>query len=230
MELHIYGLVIGVGIVVAMTVAERVGGGRVPVWEVFWYMVLPALIAARLYHVVDKWDYYQENIWQIGELMNGGLAIWGAVAGGVGGLYVYSRLRARKMESKVTEEFFMAADVMGLVAPLAQAIGRWGNYANQELWGRAAEGLPWERHPLFLYESVMNLILFVILMFVYHRRVRGSTFGSYLLGYGLIRVILEPLREESFVVGEVRVAQLVGMIAILLGVMILWRKGRKVWR
>lgn len=226
---HLYGAIIGLGIVIAMSVAEKVTGGKLRIWEAFWWMVLPALLGARLYHVSDKWEYYSQDLARIFDLSAGGLAIYGAIAGAFVGLLLYSYLRAKKIDGRVQEEFFIMGDIYALVAPLAQSVGRWGNYVNGELWGVEAVGLPWRNHPLFLYESVLNLFLFLILLIVYRRKVRGSTFGGYLIGYGVIRITLEPLRQEVFRLGEISVAQAFGVGAIILGLVILLRESRFVW-
>jgi phosphatidylglycerol:prolipoprotein diacylglycerol transferase len=223
MQIHWYGLVVGVGVMIAMTVAERVSSGRVPVWEAFWYMLVPGLVGTRVYHVADQWVYYQDNLGEIIKLWQGGMGIWGGVIGAILGLWLYGYLRAKKLETKITEEVFMAADIFGLVAPLAQALGRWGNLANDELWGVNGE-------PLFVYESGLNLMLFGLLLALYRRQLRGGTFGSYLLGYGVIRIALEPMRVESWQWGSWGAAEWLGLTAATVGIMILARKGRKVWQ
>lgn len=228
--LNLYGLIVGVGIAIAMTVAERVSaksgsafGGRLPLWEAFWYMAVPGLVGARLYHVIHEWEYYQANLDQVLAVWNGGMGIWGGILGALAGLLMFSFLRARREDTRMVEEFFILADIFGLAAPLSQSIGRWGNWFNQELWGTG-------ELPLFFYESFLNILLFAVLLVVYRREVRGSTFGGYLVGYGMIRIVLEPLREVSWDWGTWGAAQWFGLTAIAVGVMILFRKGHKIWR
>ncbi len=232
MSLHIYGLLIGIAIVVGLSVAERVArasGHQIDVWDPLWWMATPAVAGARAYHVVDKWSYYAQNPLEIIDIAAGGLAIYGAIFGAVLGLLAYLKAKSKNTEVVVFEEFFVFGDVYALVLPLAQAIGRWGNYVNGELWGVATTGTPWEYHPLFLYESVLNLALFVILILMYRRKVRGSTLGGYLVGYGVIRIVLEPLRQESFRAGGVAVAQLLGVLFVIIGILILVRRKREIW-
>lgn len=223
MELNLYGVAVGVGIVVAMSLIEKIAEGRLPVWEGFWYMLVPAVVGARVYHVIDEWSYYQDDWGRVVAVWQGGLGIWGAIGGAIVGLSIFAYLRARKLETKLTEEFFILGDVFALAAPLAQALGRWGNYFNRELGGKGEV-------PLYLLESGLNLALFMVLLLVYRRKIRGSTLGGYLLGYGLIRIVLEPLRVESFEWRGWGVAQWFGLTAVVLGLMILKRKVRRVWQ
>jgi|GEM_PF-651823 phosphatidylglycerol---prolipoprotein diacylglyceryl transferase len=227
--MHWYGLIIGIGMAVAISVAERVSKGKLPLWSGLWYMIVPGIVGARMYHAIDQWEYYMTNSNELILIQNGGLGIWGGIIGAILGLVVFAMIRAKRMEVKFAEEFFLLADIFALVAPLGQAIGRWGNYANDELWGVASGGSIWDKQPIFLYESVLNIILFGVLYMMYKRRVRGSTFGGYLVGYGLIRVMLEPLRQNNWVVGEMAVAAVVGVGMMILGGIILVRRERKVW-
>ena len=206
------------GLVVGERVMKLRGEESGVLMELLWWVLVPGVVGARSYHVIDQWQYYQGDWNRIVAVWNGGLGIWGGIFGGAVGLMVFLWLRVKKMEKKVGEEFLILSDVLVLVSSLAQAIGRWGNYVNQELMST------------WVYESILDLILFVILLVVYKREgVHGSTFGSYLVGYGIIRIILEPLRVESWVIGEVVIAQMVGLVSVVLGVLILIRKKRKVW-
>lgn len=242
MSFNLYGFLIGVGVVVGVGVASKMLEGRGEnggvVWEGLWWMVVPGLVFARLYHVMGYWDYYRENLGLIPQVWLGGLGIFGAVIGGLLGLLVFSILHARKEDRKAEEAFFMFADAIVLGLNLAQVIGRWGNYFNEEIyggqtslpWGIQIEGLEGQYHPLFLYESVFDLILFVVLVMVYRGSFgRGSTFGSYLIGYGLIRFFLEWLRVDVWKVGDVVVAQVMSLIFVVVGVLILRRRHAKIY-
>jgi len=234
---HIYGLLIGVGVVVALVLAVKLmkngDDAKNMVLEAVWWMLLPGIVGARLYHVIDQWQYYRENLILIVQPWLGGLGIFGGVAGGVAGLFAFSLFHARREEKKIEEIFYAIADVVSMGASIAQAIGRWGNYFNRELYGKETS-LPWgmwvdgksgRYHPLFIYESVLDLILFVILLSVYKGSgKRGSTFGSYLIGYGIIRGVLEYLRVESWAIGGIPVAQAMSVVFIVSGVFVLSRK------
>lgn len=193
---HIYGLIVGLAIVVGWRVAESI---EPRVSKVAPWVILFGLLGARLYHVIDLWEYYGQNLWQIAAIWNGGLGIYGAIIGGGVGLWI------GRGDMKI-----LGAIVTGL--PLAQAVGRWGNYFNDELWGRNHE-------PLFLYESILDLALFVYIQ-KFSLRVRV---GIYLVGYGLIRLVLEPLKPGAWWVGYV-----ISGILVVTGVVSLFFNKR--WR
>lgn len=181
---HLYGLIVGVAIVSAWSVAERIEpriNKTAP-----WVLVF-GILGARAYHVIDLWEYYQADTPGVLRIWEGGLGILGGIVGGGVGYWLGTRNQERGIRWNQ-----LSAIVTGL--PLAQAIGRWGNLANDELWGRGGQ-------PLFLYESVMDLILFGIL---WSKKPRGrtprQTVATYLVGYGLIRLLLEGLRVNPWVV------------------------------
>ena len=188
MMFHLYGLIVGIGIVAGWSVAEKI---EPRVNRVLPYVLGFGIVGARLYHVVDQWGYYGQHLWQIIELWKGGLGIFGGVVGGIVGLVIYQQT------NKLTRDQIwkiLAASVTGL--PIGQAIGRWGNLVNNELWGRNHE-------PLFLYESGLDLALFCLIWQI--RRIRQienrAIVGVYLVGYGLIRLILEPLKPNPWWLG-----------------------------
>ena len=214
---HPYGFVSGIAILAgwqaSLWLAKR---RKIPVQLIeglFWWVVIGGIIGARLYHVIDKWkDIYSLNPQSAFYVWNGGLGIWGAIGGGVIGLLGYWVI---KLQMKIN--FFVLVDVVMFGVPLGQAIGRWGNFFNNEIVGRNGE-------PLFLYESGLSFVLFVILVKLVKLEKFGKEFGNiagaYLIGYGLIRFLLEPLRPEAIVwkIGIMPTASLVSMVAILIGI------------
>ena len=163
------------GIFVAMKEAERRGENPDDMLNMMVIALPLAILGARLYHVASSWDFYSQNpslilaIWKT----SGGLGIYGVMAGGALGIYIFTRWR------KV--DILRWMDIIAPSIALGQAIGRWGNYFNQELYGMPTD-LPWgiyidptrriygfeqfsHFHPLFLYESVLNFIGFLILFF-----------------------------------------------------------------
>lgn len=235
---HIYGLLIGIGIVLGFEAAKKLGLKRsIPekiIDEILWWAVIPALIGARLYHVIDKWQMiYRFNPISVLYVWNGGLGIWGGVMGGMIGLFIYWKW---KLKGKVN--LLDLADCGALGLPLGQAIGRLGNFFNQELYGRATT-LPWgivinnlqgKYHPLFAYEALLNLGLFAILIKTSGKKIKpGILFGVYLIGYGVIRTLLEPLRPAGSVweIGGIPTAIIVSLTAVVIGIGLICRVSRK---
>jgi phosphatidylglycerol:prolipoprotein diacylglycerol transferase len=203
---HLYGFLVGLGILSGFWVASRFAGKfeitSSDVWDGLWWMFIPGIIGARLYHVLDFWEYYRENLRLIPEIWTGGLGIFGAVLGGLLGLWFFARRR------KIP--FFALTDLLAFGLPVGQAIGRWGNFFNQELYGKPFDMIqgsppffaisikPESRlsgfeeytyfHPVFLYESVYSILVFGLLLWLWRvrggRLVSGSYFSLYLVLYG----------------------------------------------
>lgn len=205
-QFHGYGLIVGVAVVVAWGWAEREAKIRKmelkEIEEVGWWMVGMGLVGARLYHVVDYWSYYATEWVRVFYVWQGGLGIWGAIGGGAVGAVIGTKMNLKKTVG-LTD-----VAVMGL--PLAQAVGRLGNWVNGELYGKW--GLP-----LFGIEAVMSLGLFGLMNWKWRSTQLGRMTGIYLMGYGLIRMVLEPLRERSWEMMGMPVAMLFGMMAIIIG-------------
>jgi phosphatidylglycerol---prolipoprotein diacylglyceryl transferase len=192
--------------------------------------LIGGLVGARLYYVLFNLDYYQtQPWWRMFAVWEGGLAIHGGLIAGLltGGAYVWAKA-------------LPLLTYLDIVAPsmmLAQAIGRWGNFFNEEAFGRPTE-LPWKLfiseprrppafvdhlyfHPTFLYESLWNAVTFLVLYFVLRRRFErapGALFLAYLGLYSLGRFWVEGLRTDSLMLGSFRVAQLVSVAAVLVAV------------
>lgn len=198
----------GVAAVTGWSVAEKIEPKINKIWA---WVILPGLIGARAYHVLDLWEYYRENLGQIIAVWNGGLGIFGGIAGGVVGILIYQRIKLPKRERR--EFFWRVTGALAAGMPLSQAIGRWANLANNELWGRNHE-------PLFLYESILDLILFYWVWRVSLPGDSRKAVGRYALGYGVIRLLLEPLKPEPWIAGY-----FAAMILVIVGGTILtWRQ------
>lgn len=217
-----YGLIIGIGvlagILMAAHMAKVTGQNPDDYWDFAIYAVIFSIIGARIYYVVFSWDYYKDDLLGIFKLRNGGLAIYGAVIAAFITLFVYCRIKKKS-------PFLMGDTCMpGLI--LGQAIGRWGNFMNREVFGEYSDGLfamrlPVEAvrardisdnirahipeganyisvHPTFLYESAWNLLVFAVLLcFRKHKRFDGELCLLYLGGYGLGRFIIEGIRTDT---------------------------------
>ena len=217
-----YGLCIALGIAVATWLAaselRRKGYDPALALDALFFIVPPGFIGARVYHVLTDYQLYANDpIPGIFEVWNGGLGIYGAVIGGFLGLLVFARVRG------ISALAFADTIAPGLV--LAQAIGRWGNYFNQELFGRPSD-LPWaieiapqnrppgftdaaSFHPTFFYESLWNLLVCLILLFVARRfadRLKnGDIVLLYVCLYSAGRFFVETLRvDPAFLIGDFR--------------------------
>lgn len=205
---HLYGLVLGIAAVVGLSVAERID---VRVNKVFPWVLSGGLIGARLYHVIDYKEYYQQFPGEIWAVWSGGLGIWGGVIGGAMAILIYQKLMKLKQFGKLVMAIVIAL-------PLAQAIGRVGNYANGEFVTKVGL-MPW-----WSMEAILNLALFGLLWRL-NRRGHSSQaiVGTYLAGYGLIRFGLEFWRSDSWKWSGLGVAQWISLLSIVIGLS-LWRQ------
>jgi len=223
-----YGLLISTAILINILLAEKLikKDHKNPeiLWELATISVLFGILGARIYHVIDYGQYYQSNLVQILYLWNGGLGIFGAIIGGAASAYVYLKIKK--------QDFWYYISTIIIFLPLSQAIGRWGNYFNQEIVGTTTN-LPWgmylngiKYHPIFLYESILNLILFIILITLKTTKnlEPKKIIGVYLGGYGLIRFLLEFIRPNSWSVYNTNIAQLVSIIFLTISYILITRK------
>jgi prolipoprotein diacylglyceryl transferase len=237
-----YGLMIAFGVIAAVLLTQRRweqrGGDPEDISAIALWAVPAGLVGARLYHVATDWQNYQGRWFDVVKVWEGGLGIPGGMGLGVlVGLYVAHRRHMR---------LSVALDAATPALPLAQAIGRWGNWFNQELFGRPTT-LPWGLeidpahrpveyatsetfHPVFLYESLWNLGLCAFLIWIDRRgRLRpGRLFPLYVLGYFVARLGLELLRSDpaSLILG-VRVNVWTSLIGIAVGGWFVWTGRRR---
>jgi phosphatidylglycerol:prolipoprotein diacylglycerol transferase len=181
-------------------------------------LIIPAtIIGARLYYVIFNWNYFFSNPIEIIRVWNGGLAVHGGIIAGVIVVWLYTR------HHKIG--FLRWTDIFAPSLALGQAIGRWGNFFNQEAYGYETS-VPWAmfidgayRHPTFLYESICNVLIFVMLMWLIRRRHRiGTVFAAYLVSYSAARFFIEMFRTDSLMLGSLRAAMLISAICIVIGV------------
>jgi phosphatidylglycerol---prolipoprotein diacylglyceryl transferase len=233
-----YGLLVAtavlVGTLLAQREARRRGEDPEQLVNVAMVAIVAGLVGARLYYVLFNWDYYGVAPWKIVAIWEGGLAIHGGLIAGVlvGG---YAAWR-RKLPALVY------LDIAAPPLALGQALGRWGNFFNQEAFGIPTD-LPWKLyvdpghrpphlaeyeffHPTFLYESLWDLAVFGVLLALLRRRLqpyRGALFLSYLGLYSVGRFFIEGLRIDSLMLGPLRVAQAVSVVLIVGTAVGLWR-------
>jgi phosphatidylglycerol:prolipoprotein diacylglycerol transferase len=207
---HIYGVILGLGVWVGLETALLARPKmKKEIEEAFVWALGIGIVGARLYHVVDFWGrYYRDNFWKILAVWEGGLGIWGAIVGAGLGIVLYSLLRKKKVWGLL--------EAYAIGAPIAQAIGRLGNFVNGELYGKNGE-------PLFAYEAGLNLFLFALLWKIHkNKRFAGKLFGIYLIGYGVIRILLERLRPDEVIwtIGGFPTAIIFGVVAVIFGFLI----------
>jgi len=238
-----YGLIIVVAMVLAIYLTIKEGEKRgisedFVVDTAFWVLPL-GILGARLYYVLFELDYYLTNPLQILAVWEGGLAIYGGIIAGV--LTIYWRTK------KENVPFLLFIDILAPYTLLAQAIGRWGNFINQEAHGGEVsrqflenfmlpefiiEGMHINGayyHPTFLYESLWSLLGVVLILVLRNRKpllLRGETTASYLIWYGFGRFFIEGLRTDSLYLGPFRISQIVSAVIILIGIGIILYKRR----
>ncbi len=238
-----YGVLIMAGIMVAAWIAAKQaryhGDNADHIWNALWLCLILGILGARLYHVVSSLPYYLAHPGQILGLPMAGFGIYGAVVGGALGLWIYTRWHKLS--------FWRWADYIAPGLAIAQAIGRWGNFFNQELYGFPTN-LPWgiyiapenrlpgfeqyERfHPTFLYESLWDLLVFAVLMVVSRKASRRLREGDLMLLYGVLyplgRLLVEFQRPDAWKIGGVPTAQWVAIAAILVcGSVLIYRRWR----
>ncbi len=255
-----YGIIIGIGIILGISLAahsaKRMGMDPDDIWDFAIYAVIFSVLGARLYYVIFEWDSYKNDLLSILNVRQGGLAIYGAVIGAFITLFAYSKIRKRKALN------LGDACVTGLIA--GQILGRWGNFFNREVFGGYSDGLLAMRlpvqairdhsditdgirahmiegtnyiqvHPTFLYESGLNLILLLFMLwYLKHKAFNGEICLLYLGGYGIIRFFVEGIRTDQLKLWgtNIAVSQMLGMLLFIFAVAMdigvrLYRKKKK---
>ena len=221
-DIAFYGLIIGIGVLAGLLTAVHIAKvtGQNPdiYWDFAIYAVIFSIIGARIYYVIFAWEFYKDDLMGIFRFRNGGLAIYGGVIAAFITLFVYCRIK--KQNPLLLGDTCMPGLILG------QAIGRWGNFMNREVFGEYYDGLlsmqlPVDAvrardiseniaayipeganyinvHPTFLYESMWNLAVFAaLLLFRKHKRFHGELCLLYLGGYGLGRFVIEGIRTDT---------------------------------
>ncbi len=228
-KIYWYAIIINIafiaGIIMACYLARKEGFPTDHILNLVIVIIPAAIIGARIYYVLFNWTYYSLNPGEIAAIWHGGLAIHGGLLGGTLAALVYIRKKG-----------LFPGQIADLMAPgviLGQAVGRWGNFINQEAHGGPASAEFMSRfpsfiseqmyiegqyyHPTFLYESGWNLLVFIILMvFRSRRRFSGEVALWYLALYSLGRFFIEAMRTDSLMIGTLKTAQLVSIGLILI--------------
>lgn len=236
---YYYGIImaisLSVGVFVAHFITAKFYSEIKPdvIYDISPHIIIGAIFGARIYYCVLNYQYYSQNLIEIPELWQGGLSIHGAIIGGLIGGLIYAK-RHKLPVLKLCDIFSY-----GLV--LGQALGRWGNFFNSEAFGRPTENFlklyipiykrPLEYmqynyfHPTFLYESILDVCVFLILFFVIRKlakNIDGIIFFSYLILYSIARIIIEQIRIDSVLnIFGIPVAQIVSGVIILISIIFL---------
>lgn len=241
-----YGIIIAIGMILAMFLIFReakVTGQNVDVYyDLSIYTIIFGVIGARLYYVVFEWDTYKDDLMSIFNTRNGGLAIYGGIIAGIITVFVYSRIK------KLSFPQILDTICLGLL--VGQIMGRWGNFFNREAFGgytdnlfamqikldevggvisdsvanhiKVVKGIEYiQVHPTFLYESLWNLILLILIMiFRKYKKFNGEVACYYMIGYGIGRFIIEGLRTDQLLLPIIHIAvsQVVSILMVILGI------------
>lgn len=232
---HWYGLIMGLCILIAYVVFSREGKRKgideELLFNFLFWMVIIGYIGARLYYVVFRLNYYLANPAQIMMIWQGGIAIYGGIIAGALTIYTMSK---RHQLNPATMFDITAPAIM-----LAQALGRWGNFINQEAYGGEVSRSFLEslylpnfiieqmnvngvyHHPTFLYESLWNMLGLALIMVLRRKPAflrQGEVAASYVIWYGIGRAFIEGMRTDSLYIGPLRVSQWLSMILVVAGI------------
>ena len=228
LNINFYGLIIAIGLILSVWYglkrSKQFGLKEDDIIDGVLWIVPLAIICARLYYCIFKWDVYKDNPLSVLYIWKGGLAIYGGVIGAVLGIILFAKLK--KVSLPAVLDLVFTAFLIG------QSIGRWGNFMNREAYGSETDsflrmglfdGEQWHyHHPTFLYESLWNLTGFILLHFLAKkRRYDGQIALCYVAWYGLGRAFIEGLRTDSLYIGAFRVSQLLAAGSCLIAVAIL---------
>lgn len=245
-----YGLLITCGMILAVLYAIHLGKfegiSSDDMMDLAFAIIICGVIGARLYYIIFKWDNYLvtdgnflhnllETLKNMIAVWEGGLAIYGGILAGLLTAFIFARKRKIK--------FLKLFDILVPCVLIGQVIGRWGNFINIEAYG-SETSLPWRMgilysyldtgittgiwdsekyvHPTFLYESLWNLIALIVVFIVYKKKkFDGQMFCSYLIWYGFGRMLIEGLRTDSLMLGNLRISQCVGFLSVILGIVLM---------
>jgi len=235
-EVRWYGILIACGVILAMLLTsyncKKKDVNFDIILDVFFIAFPAAIIGARMYYVIFEFENYKDNLIDMFNIRKGGLAIHGGLIGASIAIYIFARIKKMNMVKYL--------DIAAPSIILAQAIGRWGNFMNGEAHGGEVSyefiskfptfiqkgmyigGTYYQ--PTFLYESSWNLIVCIILLIVLYKKSNndnGIVIASYMILYSLGRVFIEGLRTDSLMIGNMRVAQLISIAGIIIGVSII---------
>jgi len=234
LSIYWYGVIIALGaflgLYLATREADRLGLNKELIIDLIVFAIPISIISARIYYVIFEWHrYVDQPWWKVFAIWEGGIAIHGALIGAVATAIVFTKVK------KVS--FWQIADILAPGLILGQAIGRWGNFMNQEAHGgpiaestynsfhqylpdfimnqMCIDGVMY--HPTFLYESFWNFLVLILLLVIRrYNPLRGEVFLTYVISYSIGRLYIEGLRTDSlYLFGQIRTAQLMSILLIV---------------
>jgi len=235
-SVHWYGIIIAVGILMGYFIAQesikRIGFDKDTLVDIIFWSAIFGFIVARIYFVIFQWPYYAQNLIEIPMIWYGGIAIHGGLIGGfITGIIVCKQKNINP---------FQIGDVVAPSLILGQGIGRWGNFMNHEAHGGPVSKTVLENlhipdfiinnmyiegqyyQPTFLYESVWDILGFVVLILLRKHLRIGDTFALYLIWYSIGRFFVEGMRTDSFMLtSAIRVAQVMSNVLMIAGVILM---------
>ncbi len=231
-----YGIIIACGILLGYFIAQRtlqrVGFDKEVLVDILFWSAIIGVIVARIYFVIFQFPYYAQHPAEIPKIWHGGIAIHGGIIGGfITGIFICKRKNINP---------FQMGDIAAPSMILAQGIGRWGNFMNHEAHGGPVSRSFLEHlhipdfiidnmyingvyyHPTFLYESIWDVLGFIILLSLRKHLRIGDTFALYLIWYSIGRFFVEGLRTDSLMLtSHIRIAQLMSIVLVIVGIVII---------
>lgn len=245
-DIAYYGIIIAIGMILALIMvlreAKRTGQNMDNYYDLAIFVIIFGIIGARIYYVIFEWDLYNDDILSILNIRNGGLAIYGGIIGGVVAALIFAKVKKL--------EFWQIADTAVIGLLIGQILGRWGNFFNREAFGdytdnlfamqikydevggvitsniekhiQVVDGIKYiQVHPTFLYESLLNLVvLIIILLYRKNKKFHGELISIYMIGYGIGRFFIEGLRTDCLLLPiiDFPVSQVVSLILVICGI------------
>jgi len=232
-SIYWYGVIIATGLFLGLYLAtreaDRLGLKKDLIVDLIVFAAPVAIIFARIYYVIFEWENYRgAPLWKLIAVWEGGIAIHGALIGAVLTAIVYARVKG--------VSFWQLADIVAPGLILGQAIGRWGNFMNQEAHGGPISETAYQNfhqylpdfimdqmciggtlyHPAFLYESVWNILVLILLIILRkYNPLRGEVFLSYVIFYSIGRFFIEGMRTDNLMLGPIKQAQLLSLVLII---------------
>lgn len=242
---YYYGIMMAIALSVGVMAARLITGKFYSeinpeiIYDISPHIIIGAIIGARIYYCLLNYHYYAIHPYEIIQVWHGGISIHGAIIGGL----IFGIIYAKRHNLPILK----LCDIFSFGLVLGQAVGRWGNFFNSEAFGRPTNGFlklyvpiykrPVEYansnyfHPTFLYESILDVCIFLILFFIIRKIAKGSEgiiFFSYLILYSIVRILIEQVRIDSVLnVFGIPIAQIVSALIIIISTIFLVKLSRK---